>query len=336
MPNFLGDSSEFARDFARPISKGQSPGATAVVVGVGMDKLKTLHQQVLPFILRREKCQVLKELPPKIVSTIRVPMTELQAKLYSSFCRSPLAKASLDKLRGILKANGGNVQGGPTFGTDVLKSLLFLRLLCTHPSLVLDKDIVTYRLSSSAKLTALADLLQYAGICEERVSGVDDDTSFIYCNGDDDSIQDSYSDLVNSSTDVGLRTESASISTSVKRKCVIFAQFTRSLDVVEELVLKSHMPLLRYVRLDGRTPTENRSSVVERFNRDPTVKVLLATTRVGGLGLNLSGKSMGGRHCQVLTSSLSHVVAQEPTLLYFWRTISILSSTFKRWTACTD
>ncbi len=48
MPNFLGSSSSFSKEFARPITKSQLPGASASDVGDGMEKLKVLHQQVLP------------------------------------------------------------------------------------------------------------------------------------------------------------------------------------------------------------------------------------------------------------------------------------------------
>jgi TATA-binding protein-associated factor len=68
MPNFLGSHSHFSKVYGNPIGRGQQPGASAHVIQSSMDKLKLLHQQVLPFILRREKDQVLKELPPKCIT----------------------------------------------------------------------------------------------------------------------------------------------------------------------------------------------------------------------------------------------------------------------------
>jgi len=44
-----------------------------------LDKiLKELHQKITPFILRREKIDVLKELPQKIIQDYYCSMTELQ------------------------------------------------------------------------------------------------------------------------------------------------------------------------------------------------------------------------------------------------------------------
>ena len=46
LPNFLGSQSAFSKSFARPIASGQQPGASADAIGIGMEKLKILHQQV--------------------------------------------------------------------------------------------------------------------------------------------------------------------------------------------------------------------------------------------------------------------------------------------------
>lgn len=49
------------------------------------------------------------------------------------------------------------------------------------------------------------------------------------------------------------------------------------------------MPGVSYLRLDGTVPSTTRHTVVTRFNNDPTIEVLILTTQVGGLGLNLTG-----------------------------------------------
>ena len=72
-------------------------------------------------------------------------------------------------------------------------------------------------------------------------------------------------------------------------KCLIFSQFTKTLDLVEELVFKQKMPSLRYLRLDGKVPPEQRAHMANRFNTDDSISVMLLTTRVGSLGLNLTG-----------------------------------------------
>ena len=41
-------------------------------------------------------------------------------------------------------------------------------------------------------------------------------------------------------------------------------------------------PQVSYLRLDGRVPASKRGALVERFNADPSVDLMLLTTAVGG------------------------------------------------------
>ncbi len=92
------------------------------------------------------------------------------------------------------------------------------------------------------------------------------------------------------------------------------------LDIVEQDLLKAQLPTITYLRLDGGVQAGLRHSIVSRwnshanypgnisshgqidlghymgflfsfyrFNNDPSIDVLLLTTHVGGLGLNLTG-----------------------------------------------
>lgn len=74
-----------------------------------------------------------------------------------------------------------------------------------------------------------------------------------------------------------------------QHRALIFCQLKAMLDIVEKDLLRAHLPTVTYVRLDGSVPASQRHSVVARFNADPSIDVLLLTTQVGGLGLNLTG-----------------------------------------------
>ena len=41
--------------------------------------------------------------------------------------------------------------------------------------------------------------------------------------------------------------------------------------------------------MDGSTPVHHRQALVNRFNTDPDIFLFLLTTKVGGLGVNLTG-----------------------------------------------
>ena len=49
------------------------------------------------------------------------------------------------------------------------------------------------------------------------------------------------------------------------------------------------MPQVTYLRLDGTVSSDRRHSIVQSFNADPSIDILLLTTSVGGLGLTLTG-----------------------------------------------
>lgn len=50
-----------------------------------------------------------------------------------------------------------------------------------------------------------------------------------------------------------------------------------------------HLPSVTYLRLDGSVNVNDRHKIVTSFNEDPSIDVLLLTTQIGGLGLNLTG-----------------------------------------------
>lgn len=78
------------------------------------------------------------------------------------------------------------------------------------------------------------------------------------------------------------------------------------LDIIENDLLKKHLPNVSFLRLDGSVPANMRHEIVANFNNDPSIDILLLTTQVswtkcvsrtklinsqqvGGLGLNLTG-----------------------------------------------
>jgi TATA-binding protein-associated factor len=54
-------------------------------------------------------------------------------------------------------------------------------------------------------------------------------------------------------------------------------------------LIKRHLPSVKYLRLDGKVPVSKRAAVVDMFNQDDSFKLMLLTTKIGGLGLNLTG-----------------------------------------------
>ncbi|KAL4983264.1 SNF2 family N-terminal domain-containing protein [Aspergillus falconensis] len=70
-------------------------------------------------------------------------------------------------------------------------------------------------------------------------------------------------------------------------KTLLFAQHRIMLDILEKFVRS--LSGFNYRRMDGTTPIQHRQMMVDEFNKDPDLHVFLLTTKVGGLGVNLTG-----------------------------------------------
>ncbi|HEX4945828.1 MAG TPA: SNF2-related protein [Blastocatellia bacterium] len=107
---------------------------------------KILSQALRPFILRRTKAQVAKDLPPKLEQTIYCEMEPAQAKLYND-----MKQHYRNSLLGRIDAQGINKSK-----MHILEALLRLRQAACHPGLLDPKKTN----GSSAKLDVLFSQLE--------------------------------------------------------------------------------------------------------------------------------------------------------------------------------
>ena len=75
MPGFLGSQHSFQRGIIKPIKDGDP------------ETLEYLRARVRPFILRRTKAEVARDLPPKVESVTCCALEEAQAELYAAVAR---------------------------------------------------------------------------------------------------------------------------------------------------------------------------------------------------------------------------------------------------------
>ncbi|XP_076303879.1 DNA excision repair protein ERCC-6 isoform X2 [Lasioglossum baleicum] len=69
-------------------------------------------------------------------------------------------------------------------------------------------------------------------------------------------------------------------------RVLLFTQGRQMMHVLESLVQNEEY---KYLRMDGTTPMSQRQETIRLFNNDSSYFVFLLTTRVGGLGVNLTG-----------------------------------------------
>eukprot|EP00835_Amoeboradix_gromovi_P000193 NODE_7_length_48057_cov_0.322240.p1 type:complete len:1447 gc:universal NODE_7_length_48057_cov_0.322240:40324-44664(+) len=215
MPGFLGSEAQFNSRYNN-------------------NNLELLHKQILPFLLRRLKEDVLQDLPPKIIQDHYCTLSPVQSLLYTQYGTN----------------NKNNLEP-----RHVFSSLQYLRKLCSHPLLVMSSEQQKqYEVEHSCnlrdlehapKLLALQDLLIQCGINnDDQVSG---------------------------------------------HRVLIFCQLKKMIEIIEHDLFATKMPYVNFRRLDGDVALNKRHDVVVEFNSDPSIDVLLLTTKIGGLGLNLTG-----------------------------------------------
>jgi SNF2 family DNA or RNA helicase len=105
MPGYLGAYSEFEDKYENPISKSKDEEA-----------YKDLLKHIKPFILRRFKKDVIKELPEKIEKNVVLEMTEEQKKIYYAYLQK--AKSEYEE----------ELRGGGTQGSRIKMLSILMRL----------------------------------------------------------------------------------------------------------------------------------------------------------------------------------------------------------------
>jgi Superfamily II DNA/RNA helicases, SNF2 family len=134
MPGFLLSHRRFVEKFERPI------------VGEGnQDSMTELGKHVRPFILRRLKKDVLKELPPKIESMLTAELTDEQKKVYLAY---------LEQISGRIKKEI-DTNGFERSQIAILAGLTRLRQICCHPSLFIENYS-----GASGKMDMLLELFE--------------------------------------------------------------------------------------------------------------------------------------------------------------------------------
>jgi SNF2 family DNA or RNA helicase len=134
MPGYLLNHSKFSKIYETPIMKNNDKSA-----------LEELNRHIKPFILRRYKKDVIKELPAKIEHKLVVEMTDEQKKLYAAYLES--AKNEIDEE---IKDKG--------FGKSKIKILSILtrlRQICCDPSVFIENYT-----GENGKMLALDEILE--------------------------------------------------------------------------------------------------------------------------------------------------------------------------------
>ncbi|SFP82052.1 non-specific serine/threonine protein kinase [Geopseudomonas sagittaria] len=139
MPGWLGESKAFTKTYRTPIEKHADA-----------QRLAHLVARVKPFLLRRTKEQVARELPPKTEITQRIELTDVQRDRYET-----LRLAMDQKVRGEIQR-----LGLARSQIVILEALLRLRQACCDLRLLGEDEAAGHASADSGKLSALLEMLE--------------------------------------------------------------------------------------------------------------------------------------------------------------------------------
>lgn len=206
-PGLLGGQSFFKKEYQLPIEKKADEAKT-----------KKLNGIIRPFMLRRLKSQVAKDLPEKVENIYYTNMTAEQEERYEEV-KSYYRHKILDLI---------DKEGINNSRMTILEGLTKLRQISNHP-----KMVDTHYTGSSGKLDDISHMIENA-----MLEG---------------------------------------------HKLLVFSQFVKHLEIVKEMLKSRKVP---FAYLDGSST--DRKEQVEKFNKEPDLKVFLISIKAGGLGLNLT------------------------------------------------
>ncbi|NDE63492.1 MAG: DEAD/DEAH box helicase [Chlamydiae bacterium] len=147
LPKFLPSDAIFKEMFVNPIEKGQST-----------ERAHVLMRLIRPFILRRNKKEVLLDLPEKMEEVITVDLSDEQKEMYKNIYRG--SREIIDQ----------ELEKDPhkQVTIHIFALLTKLKQICNHPALIL-KDVPNYASHQSGKWDLFVELLEEARLSGQKV-----------------------------------------------------------------------------------------------------------------------------------------------------------------------
>ena len=238
-------------------------------------RISRAKSMMAPFVLRRKKYQVLKQLPAKHRRVEYCDMSKSQIDLYKA------QKAKAHQVFAKRKA-------GESTGNESANILMALRKASLHPLLfrrLYDDDT----------------LIRMAKACVREDEFRDSDIDLVYEDMavmDDIELHQFCERYPMSMSKFALQEDQWMDSGKVKAleellktfkangdRVLVFSQFVMVMNILE-LVMETLK--IQFFRLDGQTKIQERQSMIDEFEGDPEITVFLLSTKAGGAGINLT------------------------------------------------
>ena len=252
-PGLLGTIATFNSIFHDPIRRGSSPRATRQDVRDAYEFSRQLKARIAPFFLRRLKEEVNMQLKGKTEDILYVKLTDDQLTQYRTILMSRKLREDIQIHKSIhfLGKSVGRADIFSARSAQLFRTIIFLRKICNHAWLVRE---------SIPKVTP-----------------------------------ENLEECLHGSAKLRVLLDFIMKWRAQGEKAIVYSQSLSLLDIIEQCIssinASSTSVPVHYVRIDGDTAIAHRSALINALNHDPNVHLGLLTTRVGGLGINLTGCS---------------------------------------------
>lgn len=240
------------------------------------ERINRARSMLTPFILRRKKHQVLKDLPKKVSRVEHCSMTEVQQNIYSE---------QQERARDVMERRAA---GEAMSAKDSANILMKLRQAAIHPFLFrrIYTEKTLYQISKaclkdeqwalSNPNLILQELLAYSDMEIHTLCAKNAVLNKFTLKNDEWMISGKVSKLVTLLKQF----------TAEGHRILIFSQFVMVMDILELVLQTIHM---EFFRLDGTTKVEERQDMINEFcDAESTIPIFMLSTRAGGAGINLA------------------------------------------------
>ncbi|XP_060536010.1 transcriptional regulator ATRX-like isoform X3 [Cylas formicarius] len=272
-PNLLGNQKEYKTNFANPINNGQYEDSTPRDIRLMKERTYVLHTLLKQTVQRVEDTELKRYLPKLVDYGIFIHISDLQVQFYNAYLDNAQARLEFTKTGNINQKN-------------FLADVQMVKYICSHPYMMSIAE------KNCPKKVKERDVINDTVQNEQEQEILISKSSWWKPLLPEDAGQ--RLELGNKlMTALSLVEEAVSLGDKV----LIFSQNLAELDCLEHFLNHrgtSTQPIWTkgqdYCRMDGTVFPEDRVVMCDRFNdqKNSRLRLLLMSTKVGGLGLNLT------------------------------------------------
>ena len=252
----FGSQREFNEKYATKINLGRMKNATQKQKQLSVALTNSIKQKIAPFLLRRMKHEVIANEKGKAQEN----GSGVNGENKKEKSMSPVLDCEKRELVVWIKMT--NVQ------TNIYRSFLESEEV---------KEALNTTKSPLSAITVLKKICNNPFLLSDEQNTV---------NGKERLVDRETANILRTSAKMVVLSQLLKQLITQKHRVLVFSGYKLMLSTMEPILKEIGM---KYIRMDGDTKVEDRQKYVDTFNTSKDIDVFLLSTKVGGLGLNLTG-----------------------------------------------